>query len=82
MKRFDEDFVATLKVIVKDAVAEALANERTKSAMLTSTEVQKMFGVSRTTLWRWEHVDKKLVSHEGPGRKKMYRTEDVQALIK
>lgn len=72
-----DDFRKVLKEIVKEAVAEAMAAEKTKGAMLTSKDVMAMYHISRVTLWRMER-DGILHGVQGKGKSKLYNAEECR----
>lgn len=73
----NDDFRAELKKIVVEAVAEAMAQEKAKGAMLTSKDVMAMYHISRVTLWRMER-DGILHGVQGKGKSKLYSAEECK----
>lgn len=72
-----DDFRKALKEIIKEAVAEAIAAEKAKGAMLTSKDVMAMYHISRVTLWRMER-DGILHGVKGKGKSKLYSAEECK----
>lgn len=72
-----DEFRKALKEIVKEAVIEAIAAEKAKSAMLTSKDVMAIYHISRVTLWRMER-DGILHSVQGKGKCKLYNAEECK----
>lgn len=84
VKKFDDATMQALKSIISEsvnvAVANAFAVERTKSAMMTSSEVMESLKISRTSLWRLTK-EGKLKGVHGRGREILYRSDEVNALL-
>lgn len=72
-----DEFRAELKKIVAEAVAEAIAVEKAKGAMLSSKDVMAMYHISRVTLWRMER-DGILHGVQGKGKSKLYSAEECK----
>lgn len=72
-----DDFRKALKEIVVEAVAEAMAAEKAKGAMLTSKDVMAAYHISRVTLWRMER-DGILHGIQGKGKSKLYNAEECK----
>jgi hypothetical protein len=72
-----DEFRAELKKIVVEAVAEAMAAEKAKGAMLTSKDVMAAYHISRVTLWRLER-DGILHGVQGKGKSKLYSADECK----
>lgn len=74
-------FLAEIKSIVRDAVREAFTDNEARNSLLTSGQVQQLFGISRTTLWRLQK-ECGLEVHRLPNRRgNLYSAEQVKSLI-
>ena len=55
-------------------------NNTSSQKLLNSEEVAKHFGISKLTLFNWRKTG--VINFTKIGQKVLYRTEDIQALIK
>jgi len=43
-------------------------------------DVMKYFGISKSTLWRWTNVERKLKSFK-VGRRKLFKVSDIENMV-
>ncbi len=43
-------------------------------------DVMKYFGISKSTLWRWTNVERKLKSFQ-VGRRKLFKVSDIENMV-
>jgi len=67
-------------ILIEENLKNKLLSEENKTdVLLTEEQVQKMLEVSHSTLWRWQNQD--YLTPVSIGRKKRYKTSDVQRIL-
>lgn len=67
--------------LIEEAKEQAaqLETERANNEMIVPREVKKRYGISISTLWRWDKTD--YLKPIKIGRKSLYRVADIERLM-
>lgn len=71
---------AQLAKVVEMTVRKLSAKQEDEKRYLTSSEVSSVYGVSKTTLWRWEKAN--LVHPMRVGNRRRYEPSEIEKLLK